>query len=85
MAIIGQRGALDHVFEQVEGDILPSLSLMLDNLIDAAMLARTGIDAELHAAELRMIGKELESLTKHVEAIAPRKAGDQAPSFRISA
>jgi hypothetical protein len=61
---------LDEAFERIEESILPSLSLVLDSLLDAAALARPGADAEIFAAELRTIGAELESLTRQMEALS---------------
>jgi hypothetical protein len=64
---------LDEAFERIEESILPSLSLILDSLLDAAALARPGVDADIYAAELRTIGAELESLTRQVEALSARQ------------
>jgi hypothetical protein len=69
MANDGQH-ALDEAFERIEETILPSLSIMLDSLIDAASLARPGVDAEAYAAELREMALQLEALTRQVEAIS---------------
>jgi hypothetical protein len=65
-----QRQTLDQAFESIEETILPSISMMLDTLLDAATLARPGIDAETYAAELRTMALQLESLTGQVEAIS---------------
>ena len=62
---------IDEAFERIEETILPSISLMLDTLLDAAALAQPGFDADAYAAELRTIALQLESLTKQVEAISP--------------
>ena len=62
---------LDEAFERIEETILPSISMMLDTLLDAAALNRPGIDAEAYAAELRTIGLQLEALTRQVESISP--------------
>ena len=64
---------LDQAFERIEDEILPSLSLILDSLLDAASAARPGADAEIFAAELRTIGAELESLTRQVEALSAQQ------------
>ena len=64
-------------FETIEETILPSLSLVLDSLIEAASLARAGVDAEVYAAELRTIAAELETLTREVEAAATALPEDQ--------
>ncbi len=66
-----QRHAIDEAFERIEETILPSVSAMLDSLLDAASLARPGVDAEAHAAELRRVALQLEALTREVEAISP--------------
>src|SRR3569833_3175855 len=64
-----RQHTLDEAFERIEESILPSLSLVLDSLLDAAALARPGVDAEIYAAELRTIGAELESLPRQLEAM----------------
>lgn len=66
-----QRQELDSAFEQIEATILPSISLMLDTLLDAASLARPGQDAEAYASDLRSLASQLDQLTRQVEAIAP--------------
>ncbi len=68
---------IDEAFERIEEVILPGMSLMLDTLLDAAGLARPGLDAEVYAAELRTVALQLEELMRQVEALAP--AVDQAP------
>jgi hypothetical protein len=72
-----RRQALDETFEAIEETILPSLSLVLDSLLDAAALARPGADAAVYAAELRTIGAELETLTRQVEALSAAHAAPQ--------
>jgi hypothetical protein len=62
---------LEEAFERIEETILPSLSLMLDAMLDAAALARPGHDGEVFAAELRTLGFQLEELTREVEAVSP--------------
>lgn len=64
---------LDEAFERIEETILPSLSLMLDTLLEAAALARPGHDAEVFAAELRTLGLQLDELTRQVEAASPAR------------
>jgi hypothetical protein len=66
-----QRRSLDEAFDRIEETILPSMSMMLDTLLDAAALARPGRDSEAYAAELRTIGLQLEALTRQVEAVSP--------------
>ncbi|HEX4739096.1 MAG TPA: hypothetical protein VH331_16205 [Allosphingosinicella sp.] len=79
MSSADRQHALDEAFERIEESILPSLSLILDSLLDAAALARPGTDAEIFAAELRTIGAELDSLTRQVEAMS---AGQARPKRR---
>jgi hypothetical protein len=74
MSSAERQHVLDEAFERIEESILPSLSLILDSLLDAAALARPGTDAEIFAAELRTIGAELESLTRQVEALSAQQA-----------
>ncbi len=62
---------LEEAFERIEETILPSLSLMLDAMLDAAAMARPGHDGDVFAAELRTLGFQLEALTRQVEAVSP--------------
>ena len=71
---------LDEAFERIEETILPSLSLMLDAMLDAAALARPGHDGEVFAAELRTLGFQLEELTREVEAMSPLR--DESAGYR---
>ena len=68
-----QQARLDEAFERIEETILPSLSLLLDTLLEAAALARPGRDGEAFAAELRTLGLQLEDLTRQVEAASPAR------------
>ena len=68
---------LDEAFDRIEETILPSISMMLDTLLDASALARPGIDGETYAAELRTIALQLEELTRQVEAISPARLDPQ--------
>ena len=68
---------LDEAFDRIEETILPSISMMLDTLLDAAALARPGHDREAYAAELRTIALQLEELTRQVEAISPARLDPQ--------
>ncbi len=79
-----QRHRLEQVFERIEETILPSISMMLDALLDAATLARPGVDAEAYAAELRTIALQLEALTKQVEAISPSHVDPQEYRARVA-
>jgi hypothetical protein len=68
---------LEEAFDRIEETILPSLSMMLDTLLEAATLARSGVDAEVYAAELRTIGYQLEELTRQVETVSPARMPPQ--------
>ncbi|HEX8533095.1 MAG TPA: hypothetical protein VF662_02925 [Allosphingosinicella sp.] len=68
------RPEIDHAFSQIEEAILPSISTMLDSLIDAASLAQPGFDAEAYAADLRSMASQLEAITRQMEAISPALA-----------
>ncbi len=78
---------VDEALDRIEGTILPSISLMLDTLLDAASLAQPGVNFEVYAAELRTVALQLEALTRQVEAIAAPVQDEDAPElpFRISA
>ena len=82
MGAADQKRSLDEAFERIEETILPSISLMLDTLLDAANLAKSGIDADIYAAELRTIALQLEALTRQVEAVSP--AHVDPPDYRSS-
>lgn len=71
MSAVDIRPGLDEAFERIEGTILPTISMMLDTLLDAASLAQPGVDSVSYAAELRTVALQLEDLTRQVEAISP--------------
>jgi hypothetical protein len=64
-----------HQFEtaldRIDVAILPSLSRLLDGVIDSAALARPGIDAEEHSAGLRKTARQVEQLTRLIALVAP--------------
>ena len=73
--------SLEQALDRIEEAILPSLSMMLDSLLDAASLARPGADADTYAIEIRTLALELESIARQVEAVAhPRR--DAARTYR---
>ena len=75
----------EEAFETIEETILPSLALVLDSLLEAASLARAGVDSEIYGAELRTIAAELETLTREVEAAsASALPDDQAFPSRLA-
>jgi hypothetical protein len=70
--------ALDAGLGPIEEAILPSLSAMLDTLLEATSLARPGVDAADYAARLKGLADEIDSLRCQVEAAAASPARDQA-------
>ena len=78
MGYADAQQSLTEAFTQIEESILPSISMMLDTLLDASSLCQPGVDADVYAAELRTIALQLESLTKDVEALSPRQVELQA-------
>lgn len=79
------KASLDEALQRIEETILPSISLMLDTLLDAASLAQPGIDSAVYAAELRTVALQLEELTRQVEAISPTRPRTYAADLRMSA
>jgi hypothetical protein len=57
--------------DKIDVAILPSLSRLLDGVIDSAALARPGVDAEDYSAELRKTARQVEQLTRLVALVAP--------------
>ncbi|MGA9581750.1 MAG: hypothetical protein WBR13_07265 [Allosphingosinicella sp.] len=76
---------LDEAFERIEESILPSLSTMLDTLLEAATLARPGHDGEAFAAVLRILGLQLDALTRQIEDVCPAERIDPADYRATSA
>jgi hypothetical protein len=73
-----ERSVLD-ALERIEGAILPTASMMLDSLLDAASLARSGFDAAAYGAQLRTLAAELEGITRQVEAVVPGRRTEAFP------
>jgi hypothetical protein len=67
--------------DRIDVAILPSLSRLLDGVIDSAALARPGVDAEDHSAGLRKTARQVEQLTRLIALVAPH----QRASANISA
>jgi hypothetical protein len=65
-----QDAIVDQAFARIEAAILPTLSLMLDTLLDSATLGQPGTDADMHAAELRAIAWQLDVLIGQFEALS---------------
>jgi hypothetical protein len=74
---------LERSFDEIEASILPNLALLLDGVLDAAGMARAGVDARLYAAEIRMLSLGVEEVTRQVAALAPVAA--LQPRLRMSA
>lgn len=72
----------DAAFESIQASILPSAVLLLDGLIDSAVLALPGLDCARHADELRSLARQVEDLTARIGALAPAQEPERA---RISA
>ena len=68
--------------EAIDKAILPSLSRLLDSVIDSAALARPGIDAEYYSAGLRRTARQVDQLSRLVGMVAPHQ---RAAARRISA
>jgi hypothetical protein len=74
---------LEQGLERIEDAILPSLSGMLDSLLDAASLARPGADADAYAQQIRALAVDLEAVTHQVEGLSPANRATAAP-YRAS-
>jgi hypothetical protein len=57
--------------DRIDVAILPSLSRLLDGVIDSAALARPGVDAEDYSAGLRKTARQVEQLTRLIALVAP--------------
>jgi hypothetical protein len=71
----------DSALDRIDVAILPSLSRLLDSVIDSAALARPGTDAEDYSAGLRKTARQVEQLTRLIALVAPH----QRASASISA
>lgn len=58
--------------ERIERALLPTATMMLDTLIDAAAHARSG-DAGSYADDLRLAAEQLHQLTREAELAVPRE------------
>lgn len=83
----GDANPVGDALDEIERSILPGLSSLLDGLLDSAVLARPGIDAETYAAELRNTAHRIFGLTWLVEAVVPLAQAGSTPeaSRKISA
>jgi hypothetical protein len=68
--------------DTIDQAILPSLSRLLDGVLDSAALARPGIDAEDYSAGLRRTARQVDQLSRLVALVAPHQ---RAAARNISA
>ena len=80
----GKASTIGESLDEIEQSILPSLSHMLDGLLDSAALARPGADADLYATELRYVAFQLDRLGQLVAAVVPMAQPAETPR-RMSA
>ena len=70
--------AADSALDSIEASILPSMSLLLDGVIDAAVLAIPGVDSAAFAAELRSLARQTDDLGRRIAALAPPQPAERA-------
>jgi hypothetical protein len=63
----------ESALDTIDKAILPSLSKLLDSVIDSAALARPGVDAEGYAEGLRKSARQVDQLTRLVGLVAPHQ------------
>lgn len=63
-----KHAAVAEAFDTIEGRILPSLTLLLEQ----AASAQPGVDAESRAAELRALADQLNALTTLLDSPQPQ-------------
>ena len=63
----------ENALDKIDVAVLPSLSRLLDDVIDSAALARPGHDAEDYAAGLRKTARQVEQLTRLIALVAPHQ------------
>ena len=69
---------LELALERIESAILPGIASLLEGLVDSAALARSGIDADIRAAEIRALTLQVEELARQMEGFAPEPASPAA-------
>ena len=72
MSFVDHR-QFDTALDRIDKAILPSLSRLLDGVIDSAALARPGVDAESYSAGLRKTARQVDQLTRLVALVAPHQ------------
>ena len=85
MGVHFQPPLVDHALSEIETAILPSLGQMLEGVLEAAVMARAGVQPEEHGAELRRVIGELEQLTRTMETLTACAVPLQPAEVRISA
>jgi hypothetical protein len=65
---------MDTALESIEASILPANAILLDGLLDSAVLAVPGLDAAAYADELTILSRQVEDLIARVAALAPAQA-----------
>jgi len=68
----------ESALDKIDVAILPSLSRLIDDVLDSAALARPGIDAEDYAEGLRKTARQVEQLTRLVALVAPHQRASVA-------
>jgi hypothetical protein len=63
----------ESALDRIDVAILPSLSHLLDSVLESAALARPGVDAEDHSANLRKTARQVEQLTRLIALVAPHQ------------
>jgi len=71
----------ENALDRIDVAILPSLSRLLDDVIDSAALARPGIDAEDYSAGLRRTARQVEQLTRLIALVAPHQRASAAANI----
>jgi len=72
MSYIDHR-QFETALDKIDVAILPSLSRLLDGVIDSAALARPGVDAEAYALGLRKTACQVDRLTRLIALVAPHQ------------
>ena len=72
----------ESALDTIDRAILPSLSRLLDGVLDSAALARPGVDAEDYSAGLRRTARQVDQLSRLVALVAPHQ---RAAARNISA
>lgn len=63
--------SFDAAFDRIEGVILPGVATLLRSLLDAADGGPGTVDPSAHAAEVRVLARELEALTREIGSLTP--------------